>query len=111
MKKSISHQEKLGKCPACSQEYTTHQMQLLDEHDGRTMFHVTFQHCLTSMFIVMANGQFGIMSLGVPTDLVSSEVQEMFGGESISRDQVLDVHEYLKDYSGSTRDLINSLND
>jgi len=111
MKKSISHQEKLGKCPACAQEYDPAQMHLLSEYESKTLLHVTCQKCCASMLIAMTHGQFGMVSLGVPTDLILSEVDELFGSETISKDQVLDVHEYLKTYTGGARELVNSTND
>jgi hypothetical protein len=41
------------------------------------------------------------MSLGVLTDLEQDEARKVFGGEQVTSDHVLEVHQFLKENSGS----------
>lgn len=50
-------------------------------------------------------GQFGIMSMGVLTDLEQGEAKQVFKSGVVTSDQVLEVHQFLKDFSGGVEAL------
>lgn len=56
--------------------------------------------------VFVSLGQFGIVSLGILTDLKQSEAQKVFFGEAVSSDQVIEMHQFLKQYRGSIEALI-----
>lgn len=78
----------------------------MDEEEDRTVFHLTCDSCQTAILVSVSIGQFGIISLGMVTDLDRNEAGRLFKNEVISTDQVLEVHEFLKNFEGSPRDLI-----
>lgn len=44
--------------------------------------------------------------MGVLTDLEQGEAKRLFKGEAISSDEVLNVHEFLKEHHGLVDELI-----
>jgi hypothetical protein len=44
--------------------------------------------------------------MGVLTDLEQSEAKRLFKGEAISSDEVLTVHQFLKEHHGGVDELI-----
>ena len=45
--------------------------------------------------------------MGVLTDLEQGEAQRLFKGEAISSDEVLTVHQFLKEHQGGVDELIH----
>lgn len=111
MKKTNSHTDRpdrFGKCPICSAEYGQTPFRVIDERDGQSRLHVTCTQCATSLFVVVHFGQYGMVTYGMPTDLLAHEVSELTLRDPISMDEVIDVHECLKKFTGSTKYLLSS---
>ena len=81
-------------------------MVVVDEDDKRTTLHMTCESCGASSMIFVSLGQFGAISLGVLTDLEQSEAKRIYQSEAISTDQVIEVHQFLKQYDGGIEALI-----
>lgn len=81
-------------------------MLVLDENEKRTTLHLVCESCGASSMVFVSMGQFGIVSLGLLTDLEQSEAREVFQGEAISTDQVIEAHQFLKHYTGGVEALI-----
>ena len=92
-------------CPVCSHEYVQSDFVLVGEQAGKTTFHVTCTQCKSSLFIVMQMKSFGVLHVGILTDLSSQEVKQFFSQETISADQVLDTHAFLEKYEGGVQEL------
>lgn len=106
MKMPLENIQPLMRCPVCNKKYRPVKMLILDEDDKRTMFHLTCESCRVSTLVSVSLGQLGAMSVGVLTDLDQSEARTVFQGEAISSDQVIEVHQFLKNYSGGVEALI-----
>ncbi len=102
----VDNLEHLTKCPLCGKKYHFSKALILDEGEERTTFHLTCESCQTSTLVFVSMGQFGIVSLGMITDLDRSEVKQLFKNEAISADQVLEVHDFMKKSECSAKDLI-----
>jgi len=102
----IDNLEHLTKCPQCTKKYRFNKALVLDEKDDQTTFHLTCSNCHTSTLVFVSMGQYGIVSLGMITDLDREEAKKLFRNEAISANQVIDVHQYLKKFEGSVKDLI-----
>ncbi len=106
MKMPLENIQPLIRCPVCNKKYRPVKMLVLDEDDKRTTLHLTCEGCRVSTLVSVSLGQLGAMSVGVLTDLESSEARGAFQGEAISSDQVLEVHQFLKNYQGGVEALI-----
>jgi hypothetical protein len=87
-------------CPVCSPKNQPTKVVVLEESSKRTLLHLSCETCQAKALITVTMGQFGIMSMGVLTDLEQKEAKQMAEGEAVTPDQVLEVHQFLKDFSG-----------
>jgi hypothetical protein len=92
-------------CPVCTQKNQPTKVVILEEDAKRTILHLTCGTCSASAIISISMGQFGIMSLGVLTDLEQGEAKRMFQSEVVSSDQVIEAHEFLKGHHGGVEEL------
>lgn len=106
MKTSLEHLKPLMHCSVCDHKYEPIKALLLEEHGDQTVFHVTCASCGVSTVVFVSTNQLGVVSMGVPTDLEKSDVRQLFGGDAISSDQVLEVHGFLKDFKGGVKDFM-----
>lgn len=81
-------------------------MLVLDEDDKRTTLHLTCDGCKGSTIVFVSMGQLGVVSLGMLTDLDHSEARKVFQGEAISSDNVIELHQFLKHYTGGVEALL-----
>jgi len=98
MKTSVNNLESFVNCPVCNKKYGQAKILVLEENNSKTTLHVTCGSCKISSFVFISSGKMGIVSLGILTDLTTEEARGIFKGEAISADQVIDVHEYLKNF-------------
>lgn len=96
MKSPIDSLENLTRCPNCNATYGNTKALLLETDQKRTTFHLTCAKCQANALIFVSVNQFGIVSTGALTDLDKDEAKLFFNKEAVSSDQVLAVHEYLK---------------
>jgi hypothetical protein len=96
MKPSINNLENLVKCPVCSKRYEQTKILVLEEEMNKTTLHVTCEKCKISSIVFISSGKMGIVSLGMLTDLQQEEARNMFKKEAISADNIIEIHEYLK---------------
>lgn len=106
MKNPINNLEHLTKCPVCNNKYGQVKALVLDEEDNRTTFHVTCDSCKTSALVFISISQFGAVSLGILIDLNRHEVKRFFKKEAVSADQVIEAHEFLKNFKGKIQEFI-----
>ncbi|OGI16204.1 MAG: hypothetical protein A3E38_02560 [Candidatus Moranbacteria bacterium RIFCSPHIGHO2_12_FULL_54_9] len=106
MKMPLDNLQAVIRCPVCNKKYRKALMLVLDEDDKRTTLHLSCSDCGASSMVFVSMGQFGVVSLGVLTDLKQSEARRVFSGEAISSDQVIEAHQFLKQYTGGIEALI-----
>ncbi|MFH0969525.1 MAG: hypothetical protein V1804_03400 [Patescibacteria group bacterium] len=99
----INNLENLVKCPVCGRKYEQAKILVLEEEMNKTTLHVTCENCKISSIVFISSGKMGIVSLGMLTDLQQEEAKNLFKKEAISTDNVIEVHEYFKNYKGETR--------
>jgi len=102
----IQNLKHLTKCPECNRAYSHTKALVLDEDSNKTTFHITCDACKVSTLIFVSSGKTGIVSFGILTDLSRNEVKKLFKTEAISADQVIEMHEFLKDFGGSIKEFI-----
>lgn len=106
METPLNNLENLAKCPICSKKYGQNKILLLEDESNRTTLHVTCENCKVSSLVFISSGKLGVVSLGMLTDLTREEARIIFKEEAISTDQVIEVHEYLKDLKGGISEFI-----
>ena len=106
MNESTNNLKHLTECPVCNKKYQHTKTFLLEEDEARTTFHLTCGNCKTSILVFVSSGQFGVISLGVATDMSGSEARRLFRNDSISADNVIKVHELLREHKGGIKELI-----
>jgi hypothetical protein len=92
-------------CPVCPEKNQPTKVVVLEEGSKKSTLHVTCETCLASALITVSLGQFGLVSMGVLTDLEQAEARRMFHEEAVTSDQVLEVHQFLKNFSGAVEAL------
>lgn len=106
MKGLVSSLKQLAKCPACNKKCQTAEVLVLKKEKMRTILHLTCDRCKTSALVFISTGKFGIVSFKILTDLGSREAKRLFQGQSVSTDQVIEVHQFLKKFKGEAKDFI-----
>ena len=93
-------------CPVCPEKNQPTKVVVLEEGAKKSTLHLTCETCLSSAIITVSMGQFGLMSMGVLTDLEQAEAKKMFHAPAVTSDQVLEAHQFLKNFSGEVEALI-----
>lgn len=106
MKTSLDHLKPLAHCPVCNKEYDPVKALLLEEGESHTVLHITCPACGISNVVLISATQWGVVSMGVLTDLEKEEATGLFRGEAVSSDQVIEVHNFLKGFEGGVKDFI-----
>jgi hypothetical protein len=107
MKLPLENIQSFVRCPVCNKKYRPAKMLVIDEDDKRTTFHMTCEGCRAATIVFVSLGQLGVVSLGILTDLEQSEAKHVFQGEAVTSDNVIEVHQFLKNYTGGVEALIS----
>jgi len=100
MKMPIENLQSIIRCPVCNKKYRPAKMLMIDEDEKRTTFHLACTDCGASSMVFVSMGQFGVVSLGILTDLQQNEAKKVFFDTVVSSDQVLEAHQFLKQHRG-----------
>lgn len=83
-------------------------MLLLNQEDKRSTLHITCEACHASSLVYVSLSPIGAVSMGVLTDLEQSEAKRLFKASPLSHDDVLAVHQMLKEEKGGVETMIGS---
>lgn len=89
----------LTTCPLCKASYKPAQALVLDERGGRHLLHIECGKCGNSVLALFLSGAGGASSVGVVTDLTGADVIRFKDAYSVSPDDVISLHESLKEES------------
>jgi transcription elongation factor Elf1 len=106
MKMPMDNLQSVIRCPVCDKKYRPAKILVLDEDDKRTTIHLTCESCGVASMVFVSSGQFGMVSLGLLTDLKQSEARAVFQSETVSTDNVIEAHQFLKHYTGGVEALL-----
>jgi hypothetical protein len=96
MKMPTENIKPLMQCPVCGKSFQSARVLVVAEDAERTTLHIGCDDCQATSLVFVSNGQWGVMSVGMLTDLVAEDAKTFFGKEPISSDQVLEVYQDLK---------------
>lgn len=98
----------LSRCSFCGSGLEQNNLTILEEQNRKTVFHVSCSRCGTSSILILSSNQAGIVSLGMATDLDRDEVKSKFSKNTISADEVIDVHEFIESGRDNLMELIRN---
>lgn len=83
-------------------------MLLLNQEDKRSTLHITCEACHTSSLVYVSLSPVGVVSMGVLTDLEQTEAKQVFQAAPITTDDVLSIHQMLKQSKGQVETLLGA---
>lgn len=98
----------LVRCSVCESDLDPSDTIVLEEKDQRTTAHITCSKCNSAAMVFLSNNQAGLLSIGIATDMDSSEVREKFRSDAISTDEMLDLYEFISSEKGNITKLIKN---
>ena len=106
-KKVIGLMGLILRCPICSTKYNLDHLNVIDSQEDESfggawlLIHSECKKCKSSvMFNVDINGP-EVFSVGMVTDLTSSDSAKFSKLDPINVDEVLDIHESLRKFDGN----------
>ena len=90
-------------CGICGQKYDASNIKILDQEDGLWVISVYCNSCGTQGLIAAVVQEGNITD--IITDLTEAEHNRFDDKEAIGVDDVLDIHNFLKEFDGDFTDL------
>lgn len=111
-KKIIEWLSYIFKCPVCGNRYNLEKTRIIDTKEEKPMngasllVHTDCDKCKSSVVFSIAIDGPEIFSIGMVTDLTSSDTTRFKNSNPISSDEVLATHQFLQDFNGDFKSLI-----
>lgn len=87
----------LGNCPVCSAQYVKSRTSVVDKLKEAITLHIDCTQCKSSILVSVHAGLKGLVTtIGMPTDLVKSDLKRLKQSSLITVDDVLDMHTFLE---------------
>jgi len=86
----------LAGCPVCHKQYNKTSIKIVDEAEDAHLLHACCNKCNSSVLTLIFATGLGITSMGMLTDLNSSDVSKFQHEKVITEDDVLDIYQSLK---------------
>jgi hypothetical protein len=83
-------------CPLCETQYNVKHAKIIEERDDAQLLHITCSKCQSSVLALILMNPMGISSMGLISDLTSSEVGKFRKEKIIETDEVIDFHRRLE---------------
>lgn len=86
-----------GRCPICEAMYDFQSLQILAEKDHSLLVYMECSVCQASIVSILSLDPRGMSAQGLVTDLTPEEITKAGFAEPVSADDVLEMHEALKE--------------
>lgn len=83
-------------CPVCNLRYDPLEVKVLQEGERAHLVYIKCRHCQTAVLALIIANTLGISSIGLVTDLDADDVLKFKSAKTISCDDVIEVHQFLK---------------
>jgi uncharacterized metal-binding protein YceD (DUF177 family) len=103
----IKERAKYYNCPACARNLESCEVRMLKQAESHLTVEVTCARCHVTFIVVLAV-QYSAEEM---EDMIEEPARHAHAGadlDPISHDEVLDVHDMLKDFDGNFKDLLRS---
>lgn len=96
-------------CPVCGKSLKGCDVQVLSHEDERFHLQVTCAQCQVTFIVVLAiaGGAIEGSEGEIEAALTDREEEPVAAAEPISVDEILDLHQYLKNFQGTLTELIH----
>lgn len=84
------------RCPVCASAYESRDVHILFQEKMRRIVHATCPKCESSLFLSLETNPFGMVGVGVPTDLSYAEAVARADTKPITSDTVIAVYRELQ---------------
>ena len=91
----------ISKCPLCSELYQPFQASIVEEKDEAQLVHIECRKCQSSIVALIVNGQLGLTSVGLITDLTSEDVENFKDAQPLSEEDVFQTFQELQVAKGN----------
>ena len=86
----------ISKCPLCDEQYQPFQASIVEEKADAQLVHIKCHRCESAIVALIVNGQLGLTSIGLITDLSSNDVESFKDASPILEEDVLRAYTELK---------------
>ena len=86
----------ISKCPLCQEQYQPFQASIVEEKEDAQLVHIQCRKCQSAIVALIINGQLGLTSVGLITDLTSVDVEQFKDAQTITEDDVFEAFAQLK---------------
>lgn len=87
----------IQQCPLCEAAYEPLEIKVVDERDGMHLVFVTCKKCSHSVVALIMNQVGGMSSMGLITDAEPEDLTRLKGTETVSWDDCIAWHNFLKE--------------
>lgn len=93
-------------CPVCGNKYSAEQTNVIEgrdlekQEDSSLLVHADCERCKSSVVFSISLDGPEIFSVGMVTDLTSSDVKKFKESENLTTDEIIDFHIFLQTFSG-----------
>lgn len=100
-------------CPVCSNKYNAEQTSIIEARetekfeDASMLVHMDCERCRSSVFFSIALEGPEIFSVGMVTDLTSSDARKFREAAAVSVDEVIDFHRFMSEFDGDFEKVLN----
>jgi hypothetical protein len=98
------------KCPVCGYRYNLERTKIVDtkqvENEANLLVHSDCSQCKSSVVFSISIQGPDVFSIGMITDLTSSDTKKFSAANPISTNDILDIHNFLHRFDG---DLVKAL--
>ena len=86
----------ISKCPLCSEQYQPFQARIVEEKPEAQLVHIQCRVCESSIVALIVNGQLGLTSVSLITDLSSADVERFKDASPITEKDVFAAFKELQ---------------
>jgi hypothetical protein len=86
----------LQECPLCREKYSDQCRTVIEQGEDSELMHITCGECFISVLAIITTTQFGMMSVGVMTDLSVGDISKFLTRSPLSADDVISFHQHLQ---------------
>lgn len=86
----------LPDCPLCATKKAAQTVTVLRSHQDASLLHVVCKKCRGAVLMLCIEGEHGMRSVGLVTDLAASDIERISGKPGLSLDDAIELHKMLK---------------